>query len=171
MASSPKRYLPQSREDNFPFLTKDLYEVTDDESDEYNCIAFAAGDETRWWWPDPGGDYYWPIQKREETIEAFIEMFESLGYQKCWRSRQKQGFEKIALYCDPIGCVATPWHAEVLPNSPTHAAKQFRNGFWRSKLGSWEQIEHKTLECLNGTDRTGQRTSYGEPTKFLKRQI
>lgn len=169
MASSPKRYLPQSREANFPFLTKDLYEVTDDESDDYNCIAFAAGDKTRWWWPDPWGQYYWPIQKRDETVEAFIEMFESLGYQKCRCSLKKRGFEKVALYYDPVGCVATPDHPEVLPNSPTHAARQFPNGFWRSKLGPWEQIEHKTLKCLNGTDKTGQRTSYGEPFKILKR--
>jgi len=169
MGSSAKRYLPQIREQNFPFLTRDLYEVVDGETNNYNCIAFAAGDTTRWWEPDPWGVYFWPIPKREYTVLCFIEMFESLEYQKCKCSLKKRDLEKVAIYHDPVGCVATQDHAEVLPNSPTHAARQFPNGYWRSKLGPWELIEHKTLKCLNGTDRTGLRTSYGEPIQILKR--
>lgn len=175
MASSPKRYLPKEREENFPYLTKDLYEVTGDETIDYNCIALAAGDKTRRWEPDPTGVYYWPILKREYTVECFIEMFESLGYQKCRCSLKKRLFEKVALYHDPVGCVefinATTYHPEVLPNSPTHAAKQLKNGVWNSKLGDWEEIEHRTLKCLNGTDITGKRISYGKPIQILKRDL
>jgi len=171
MASSTKRYLPPLRERNFPYLTKELYEVVEDATDDYNCIAFAAGDKTRWWEPDPLGVYYWPIPKREYSVPCYTEMFESLGYKQCICSLRKRGFEKVAIYYDPVGCVATLYHAAVLPNTPTHAARQFPNGYWRSKLGPWELIEHKTLKCLNGTDRTGRRTSYGEPTKFLKRSL
>jgi hypothetical protein len=154
MANSPKRYLPPLREANFPNLSKDLYEVTSDETNDYNCIAFAAGDNTRWWEPDPHGVYYWPSQiKREYTVECYVEVFESLGYQKCRCSLRKRGFEKVALYHDPVG------------NSPTHAARQLPNGIWKSKLGGWEDIEHKTLKCLNG------RTSYGELVQILKRAV
>ncbi len=169
MGSSTKRYLPLSRERNFPYLTRDLYEVTDDETDDYNCIAFAAGDKTRWWWPDPDGVYSWPIDKRECTVACFIEAFESLGYRGCVCSFRKRGVEKVALYYDPVGCVGTLDHPPVAPNSPTHAARQFPNGYWRSKLGGGEQIEHKTLSCLNGTDFTGERISYGKPVQILKR--
>jgi hypothetical protein len=52
MAISPKRFLQQDREENFPNLTKQNYHVTSDETGDYNCIAFAAGDESNWWWPD-----------------------------------------------------------------------------------------------------------------------
>jgi len=171
MACSSKKYLPPEVEKHFPFLTRDLYEVIDDEPKDYNCIAFAAGDQTRWWEPDPWGVYYWPIPKREYTVVCFVEMFESLNYQKCKCSLKKRSFEKVALYHDPVGCVATPDPAEVLPNSPTHAARQFPHGYWRSKLGRGELIEHKTLKCLSGTDITGQRTSYGEPIQILKRPV
>lgn len=171
MASSPKRYLPKEREENFSYLTKDLYEVTEGETSDYNCIALAAGDKTRWWWPDPWGQYHWPIQRREQTVEAFVEMFESLGYQKCRCSLKKRLFEKVALYYDPVGCVATIDHPEVLLGSPTHAAKQLASGIWNSKLGEWEEIEHRTLKCLNGTDITGKRISYGEPVQILKRAL
>ena len=171
MTSSPKRYLPKIREENFPNLTKDVYEVTSDETPDYNCIAFAAGDDTRWWEPDPHGVYYWPIVKREYTVECYIDVFESLGYEKCRCSLKKRGFEKVALYYDPVGCVATPDHPEVLPNSPTHAARQLPNGAWKSKLGGWEDIEHRNLKCLNGTDITGKRISYGEPVQILKRAV
>jgi hypothetical protein len=155
MASSPKRYLTPEREKNFPYLTKDLYEVVGDATNDYNCIALAAGDKTRWWWPDPGGDYYWPISRRESTVECFIEAFESLNYEKCKCSLKKKVSEKVALYYDPVGCVATKFNPEAPPESPTHAAKQLPNGFWISKLGGWEEIQHKTLKCLNGTDVTG----------------
>jgi hypothetical protein len=176
MASSPKRYLPKEREENFPYLTKKLYEVTDDESDNYNCIALAAGDKTRWWEPDASGVYYWPIFKREWTVDCLIEMFESLNFQKCRCSLKKRGFEKVTLYHDPVGCIEGisnfgMWHPEVLPNSPTHAAKQLPNGAWQSKLGGWEEIEHRTLKCLNGTDITGKRISYGKPIQILKRDL
>jgi hypothetical protein len=63
------------------------------------------------------------------------------------------------------------WHPEVLPKTPTHAAKQLPSGEWNSKLGGWEEIKHKTLSCLNGTDITGKRISYGKPIQILKRPL
>src|SRR5206468_721215 len=97
-------------------LSREIYEVKSKETIEYNCIAFAAGDETKCWWPDLGGVYYWPNGlPREETVEAFILMFQWLGYEKCEHARYEFGFEKVAIYYDPVG---NPW---TLPKSPTHA--------------------------------------------------
>lgn len=176
MASFRKRYLPPERERNFPHLTRNLYEVTGDETNDYNCIALAAGDRTRWWEPDPFGVYYWPIQKREYTVACYTELFESLGYQKCKCSLKKRSLEKVAIYHDPVGCIEAVdnfgmWHPAVSPNSPTHAAKQLSSGTWNSKLGGWEEIEHKTLSCISGTDITGKRISYGKPIQILKRTL
>jgi hypothetical protein len=91
------------------------------------CIPFAAGDKTRWWEPDAGSVYFWPIPKREYTVDCLNEAFESLGYKKCKCSLKKRGFEKVAIYHDPVGFVEGVydfgiWHPEVLPKSPTHAA-------------------------------------------------
>ncbi len=41
----------------------------------YNCIAFAAGDTSRYWWPNPfypdASDSYWPDGAPNlETLEA-----------------------------------------------------------------------------------------------------
>ena len=39
----------------FPALVGTGYFVTSPATPEYNCIAWAAGETDRWWWPDPMG--------------------------------------------------------------------------------------------------------------------
>jgi hypothetical protein len=65
----------------FPNLQSSSYQVTSPENQDYNCIAWAAGDTRRWWWPDPDQwDAYWPSQlARSETLLAFVDLFASLG--------------------------------------------------------------------------------------------
>src|SRR5882724_2300466 len=79
----------------------------------YNCIAWAAGDTRKWWWPvdDPGA--YWPdgLDKEplnQETLSNFIKAFQSLGYKKCLTPRYEKGVEKIAIF---VGSINTPTHA------------------------------------------------------------
>lgn len=168
MASSIKRYLAPCQEQNFPNLTRDLYEVKSGPTPAYNCIAFAAGDDTRWWEPDPNQVYYWPISKRDYTVQCYSEAFESLGYIKCegeipLSAIYESSFEKVAIYHTRIG---NPWTPS---GSPTHAALQTGDGIWMSKLGPWEDIEHVNLECLSGDDPTGTIQPYGEPIRILKR--
>jgi len=62
-------------------------------------------------------------------------------------------FEKVAIYVDEDG-------------SLTHAARQFDNGSWTSKLGSWQDIEHRTLQAL---ERTASIYGYGNVSLFLRR--
>jgi hypothetical protein len=47
---------------------------------------------------------------------------------------------------------------------PTHAAKQMESGKWSSKLGDWEDVEHATLEALEGD-------FYGKVAQILKRPV
>jgi hypothetical protein len=61
-------------------------------------------------------------------------------------------FEKIVLYGVRVG-------TDIVP---THAARQLVDGRWTSKLGNCEDIEHDTIEMLNGP-------RYGVPICFLKR--
>src|SRR5262249_6606580 len=44
----------------FPNLTGTDYRVTSPADDAYNCLAWAAAESDRWWWPDALGGYYWP---------------------------------------------------------------------------------------------------------------
>lgn len=124
------------------------FKVTSDPTYQYNCIAWAAGDSTQWWWPSDG--HYWPAGiAREETIEAFTQAFVQLGYAKCADGRIEAGLEKVAIYCDPGG-------------TPTHAARQLDDGKWTSKLGQSWDISHTTtmgMECA----------TYGVTTVYMQR--
>jgi len=119
----------------------------------YNCIAWAARDTGRWWWPDPNPQneiVFWPPGiPIEETVDAFAAVFVALGYTRCSGDALESGFEKVALFADE----------EV----PTHAARQLPNGRWTSKLGFQEDIEHD-LHALSGD-------VYGQVRLLLKRPV
>lgn len=63
----------------------------------YNCIAFAANDTSRKWWPN--APTYWPITDREESLENFVAAFKTLGYEECDSPELEYGIEKIAPLC------------------------------------------------------------------------
>lgn len=50
--------MPKAWEQEFPQLGK--YDETSPVTGTYNCIAYAAGDDTVWWQPLPPNVYYWP---------------------------------------------------------------------------------------------------------------
>lgn len=68
----------------FPRLQGTAYRITSSASDVYNCIAWAAGDTERWWWPGDPASTYWPVgAPRLETLAAFRDAFATLGYVVC----------------------------------------------------------------------------------------
>lgn len=107
------------------------YKITSPVDHKYNCIAFAAGDSSKWWWPNV---FYWPAGiLSNEDLNSFITCFKSLGYEECeMNSDFEPEYEKVAIYVNP-------------ENKPTHAAKQFAdgNGLWKSKLGFYKDKECK----------------------------
>lgn len=144
----------------FPYLAEEGYEVKSCRTPDkrYNCVAFAADSEIKYWWPDEDYDGYWPPKaKREESIEGFITAYETLGYELCEDGSLESGYEKVAIY--------------VAGSRPTHAAKQCRDGKWKSKLGCYgEDIEHNTLRALEDTQGRHD-DEYGEAVKFLRKRI
>src|SRR5437660_11343200 len=112
----------------FPGLRGRDYRVTSPRDDDYNCIAWAVGDTTQWWWPIEAAlrrRFYWPPGiPREETLEAFRQAFATLGYGACNDDRLEPGYEKVALFA--------------LMGAPKHAARQLPSGRWTSKLGDWQ---------------------------------
>ncbi len=134
----------------FPNLERTEYEVTSQKTVDYNCFAFAAGEEDCRWDPvDPDG--YWPDEvPRELTLDAFIKAYQTLGYEPCNSRELEPGFEKIAIY--------------TYNGEPQHAARQQIDGMWKSKLGDWEDIKHE-LEGLENPN------FYGVVEQVLKRPI
>lgn len=114
----------------FPALRQSKsYITTSPQTPRYNCIAYAAGDLKRWWWPDQFGRAYWPKGVRRAThLAAFQHAFSTLGYELTADQTLEPGIEKIAIYA--------------LNSEPKHAARQLRSGLWSSKLGDWEDISH-----------------------------
>ena len=136
-------------EDKFPALRTSPYEITSDETREYNGFAFAAGDEEAWWEPPPFG--YWPDDVPEEyTLSTFALIYRRLGYEACTSSTHEPSFEKVAIFANAL-------------DEPTHAARQLASGLWTSKLGDWEDIEHK-LQDLEGD-------FYGSVALLMRRPI
>jgi len=147
MSAGPTHPLAQK----FPNLAATAWEITSDSDAGYNCIAWAAGQQNKWWWPVvPSGcpPYFWPPGvPRVRTLQAFVEAYATLGYGPCSDGNLEPGFEKVALYADAGG--------------PTHAARQLSTGQWTSKLGPYVDIEH-ALVGLNGGE-------YGDIACFLRR--
>ena len=138
-------------EDIFPRLRGSGYLIDSPQDPAYNCIAHAAADKNSRWWPDVAGEDTWPEGvPREETREAFVAAFATLGYTVCAGEEREPGFEKVALFADAQGV-------------PTHAARQLESTSWTSKLGGLEDIRH----ALH--DREG--TTYGSVLLILKRSI
>jgi hypothetical protein len=68
-------------EEIFPGLASGGYTITSPRSKGYNCIAWAAGDTGKWWWPVPEAELFWPSGvARAETVLAFRDAFASFGY-------------------------------------------------------------------------------------------
>ena len=138
---------PDLTQEKYPNLLPGTYEVTSPRSREYNCVAWAAGSDADCWWPFE--DYYWPPGVRsDETLEAFVEAFGTLGYQGCSDGSLEEGWEKIAIFATSTG-------------EPTHVARQLATGKWTSKLGGSKDISHD-LTAVSGPN-------YGEPAIFLRR--
>jgi len=137
---------------DFPGLAAPAkFEVTSPKTRSYNCIAWAAGEVRRRWWPDKMKVDFWPKGvEREVTLAAFTVAFATLGYQTCESGDLEVGYEKIAIFLKPGG-------------TPAHAARQLANGLWTSKLGSDQDIEHD-LHCVEGS-------SYGRVKQFMKRPL
>ena len=68
-------------EEIFPHLVAVGYAPRSEPSALYNCIAFAAGDETRKWEGYREVGYHWPEGAKEgHSLDALISAFEQMGY-------------------------------------------------------------------------------------------
>lgn len=126
------------------------HRVTSNATDTYNCVAWAAEDDTDWWSYLPG--YKWTAT-RSPLVSSLIEVFERLGYSVVSRKKEpgalEPGVEKVVIYAR-----GGQW---------THIARQLPTGKWTCKLGPDEDIEHDNPECLTG--------HYGPIHCFMRRTV
>ena len=106
----------------------------------HNCIAYAAGDNIRAWWPDkfpPNSRDYWPngVPHGDEALDTFIQAFATIDYKPCKDGKHEVGFEKVAFYA--IG------------NEVKHAARQ--------------QLDTVGARVLGAVLNDAPATSYGYP--------
>lgn len=134
----------------FPNLHGDArFDVTSPETTDYNCIAWAAGDMTRWWWPLGRFSYWPPGVQRSESLSSFVDAYHSLGYEVCDDYIIDDGFEYIVIYVDAAG-------------TPTHAARLTERSRWTSKLGEGWDISHGNPAGVEGG-------AYGIARQFMRR--
>lgn len=128
----------------FPGLTEGGYKLTSPKSGAYNCVAWAVGD-TRAFWDDVRirgrrvKGYYWPPGISADTLDGWKAVFALHNYSVCDSDAFDSQFEKIAIYVQANG-------------EPSHVAIQTGTGTWSSKLGKGCDIEHDTLDSLNGEE-------------------
>lgn len=135
----------------FPRLRDEGYKPTSPIEIGQNCVSYAAGDAQRRWWDPFKPDGYWPDGlDRDDSIQTFVRLFESMGFKVCQDESVEPGFEKVAIY----GTSGTFGHV----------ALQLPSGAWASKLGELEDIEHQTLAGLISVH-------YGHPVRYLRRQM
>jgi len=132
--------------DAFPRLTAVNHRVTSPATPEYNCVAWAAGDDQHWWQPG----VYWPVPASPGDLgmDALTRAFLQLGFEECLETSFEPSWEKAALY----GSAAVY----------THAARQLPSGKWTSKLGRDVDIEHDTPDDIAGG-------IYGEMMQLMRR--
>ena len=90
----------------FPNLGASEYAITSPALRRYNCIAWAAGEESRWWEPGlPIGGYFWPPDApQENTVEGWARAFALHGgYEPCDNGEFENGIEKVAIYAAADG--------------------------------------------------------------------
>lgn len=131
----------------FPRLTVDEFRPTSPQTLDYNCFAWAVGDDTRWW--DTDWDHYWPQDvPMNNKLESFIKLFQFLWYEITDNSNYEDNYEKVGIYTEN--------------DKVTHAARQLISWKWTSKLWVWNDIEHNTLSGLEGM-------CYGKCSLVMKR--
>jgi len=140
--------LPSDCRQSFPNLSNKNHSIASQVTDNYNCIAWSLGIDNRWMWPGDL-DSFWPsVVVGADELEAVIQLYLDRGYEKCESGELEVGYKKVAVY--------------VKEDRPLHVALQLESGQWTSKLGSMEDIEHDTLEVLEGE-------FYGKATIILKK--
>jgi len=120
-----------------------------------DCLAFAIGDERYWWqYGLYGGRYRWAEGVDGDGVDSWVQIFLREGYELTDSRDHEAGYEKVAIYID------------LVEMQPSHVAKS-DGTTWKSKLGKLQDIEHSSLDVLEGD----QHCEYGIVERILRRPL
>jgi hypothetical protein len=147
---------PHELKERFPKLVQGSFERKSNATARYNCIAFAAGDERHWWEAGAnGGRYYWPPSIRQSTtVDGVAEIFTAKGFELTNNRDVESGYEKVAIYVSMDDFEFS--HIAVSDGT-----------VWKSKLGKGQDIEHCSLDVLEGD----QKDEYGIVDRILRNPL
>ena len=123
------------------------FEFTSEVDYNYNCLSWALSCNTRPFENAKGA--FWPWKDiPDDTAEGWAQVCQTHGFTPTENSDFSAGYEKIAILRDEEGDL--------------HAARQDRNGKWKSKLGDiGPDIDHDGLAPLE--------SAYGKVVRVLQR--
>lgn len=136
----------------FPNLVRGNHRITSNVDEKYNCIAWAYGVNNDWL--EPNSKYSWPIERDcpddvEPSTAHIAAIFLAQGFEPCDGEALEAGYDRVAIY-------------GASQDRFTHVACQRDDGWWASKIGEFEDIEHETLAALEGL-------YYGRVARILRR--
>ena len=132
-------------EADFPALKSGNYELSDQDFN-FNCLAYALGDQTNWWEPPRGSGRYWPAGfPADVTIQTAESIIRTHGFTAELDAAIEPDTD--AMYGQGHEC--------------THFAK-FARGVWSSKLGEGHDAVRFRLQDLEGS-------LYGRAVRVLSR--
>jgi hypothetical protein len=103
-------------------------------------------------WLQPHPPYVWPGDYLPETEEPgpddVAKIFEANGFERCESADREEGYDRVAIYA--------------VHDRFTHVSRQQEDGWWASKIGDLEDIEHASLSVLEGG-------AYGKVSIILRR--
>ena len=147
---------PQELNIRFPKLIPGTFIPASKATPRYNCIAFAARDERHWWQGERnGGRFYWPLAlARTTSVNTVTQIFTARGFQLTSDYSIESQYEKVAIYVSlqDLEFSHMAWSDGVV---------------WKSKLGSGQDIDHYTLDVLEGD----QADEYGIVERILRKPI
>jgi hypothetical protein len=147
---------PRELNARFPKLVVGSFVPASRATPRYNCLGFAAKDERHWWQAERyGGRYYWPPNlPRITTVNTVTQIFAARGFQLTDNHGIEPGYEKVGIY------------ASLDDHEFSHIA--WSDGLvWKSKLGSGQDIDHYTLDVLEGE----QLDEYGIVDRVLRKKL
>jgi len=121
---------------------------------QYNCVAWAMGDDKKFWWP--GHSFYWPRElKSQIDMKAnFSDLLENVAHAVRTKDESYEpGFVKVALF--------------MKKGEPQHMARLTSDG-WTSKLGGSSLIVHD-LHAMDGGYYGSVDTIYKIPIREWKK--
>ncbi len=138
----------KEKDEYFPNLQDGLFTYESRATKRYNCVAWSIA--KTWWWISHKRK--WPRKiKSTPFLYSYVKYFESLEFKRCESGEYEEGIEKIAIYYSS---------GDIFK----HVAFRLDRDRWASKLGGWEDIYHKNVNCLAGG-------KYGIYIIYMKREL